>query len=182
LTIALTRFFSTFPELNRQQARWSETLQLFDFDWAYRPGRTNVADPLSRIPVPDTSTDAQLKSTIAVLCSRAAAVPPAVVVATALENIVLVKLIQTSYESDSSYQDTSFIKRHKLYFADGLWWNATQVAVPDNPSLKTQYFLGAHEHVYAGHFGEQKTEELITRHFWCPGVREFVHTRIRQCY
>jgi hypothetical protein len=34
---------------------------------------------------------------------------------------VLVKLIQTSYESDSSYQDTCFIKRHKLSFADGLW-------------------------------------------------------------
>jgi hypothetical protein len=141
-----------------------------------------VAYPLSRIPVPDTSTDAQLKSTIATLCSRAAAVPPAgVVAATAHENTVLVKLIQTSYENDSSYHNTSFIKRHKLSFADGLWWKATQVAIPDNPSLKTQIFLGAHEHVYAGHFGEQKTEELITWHFWFPGVREFVHTRIRQC-
>jgi hypothetical protein len=114
----LNTFFSTLLELNRRQERWSETLQLFDFDWAYRPVRTNVADPLNRIPVPDTSTDAQLKSTIAALCSRAAAVPPAgVEAATAPENTVLVKLIQTSYESDSSYHDTSFIKRHKLSFA-----------------------------------------------------------------
>jgi hypothetical protein len=105
--------FSTLPELNRRQARWSETLQLFDFDWAYRPSRTNVADPLSRIPVSDTNTDDQLMSTIAALCSQAAAVPPAGVVATtAPENTVLVKLIQTNCESDSSYQDTSFIKRH----------------------------------------------------------------------
>jgi hypothetical protein len=173
-------FFSTLPELNRRQARWLETLQVFDFDWAYRPCRTNVADPLSRIPVPDTTKDAQLKSTA--LCSRAAAVPPAgVVAATALENTVLVKLIQISCESDSCYHDTSFIKRHKLSFADGLWWKASKIAVPENPSLRTQIFLGAHEHVYAGHFGEQKTEELMTRHFWFPGVREFVQSRIRQC-
>jgi hypothetical protein len=67
-------FFSTLPELNRRQAMWSETLQLFDFDWAYRLGKTNVADALSRIPEPDTTADAQLRSTIAALCSRAAAV------------------------------------------------------------------------------------------------------------
>jgi hypothetical protein len=141
-----------------------------------------VADPLSRIPVPDTSTDAQLKSTIAALCSRAAAVPPAgVVAATASENTVLVKLIQTSYESDSSYQDTSFVKRHKLSFADGLWWKASKIVVPESPSLRTQIFLVANKHVYAGHFGEQKIEQLITRHLWFPGVREFAHSRIRQC-
>jgi transposase InsO family protein len=36
--------------LTRKQARWSQYLQQFDFTWEYRPGRTNVADPLSRIP------------------------------------------------------------------------------------------------------------------------------------
>jgi hypothetical protein len=51
--------------------------------------------------------------------------------------------IQTSYESNSIYQDTSFIKRRKLSFADGLWWKATQVAVPDNPSQKNPNFLGS---------------------------------------
>ena len=36
--------------LSRRQARWSEFLQRFNFVWEYRPGRTNVADPLSRNP------------------------------------------------------------------------------------------------------------------------------------
>lgn len=44
-------FFQTQPILSRRQARWSELLQRFDFDWEYRAGRTNVADPLSRCPV-----------------------------------------------------------------------------------------------------------------------------------
>jgi hypothetical protein len=39
------------PSLSRRQARWSEYLQRFDFDWQYRPGSGNVADPLSRLPM-----------------------------------------------------------------------------------------------------------------------------------
>ena len=42
-------FLKTQPTLNRRQARWSEILQPYDFKWEYRPGRTNVADPLSQI-------------------------------------------------------------------------------------------------------------------------------------
>ena len=34
----------------RRQTRWSEYLQRFIFTWEHRPGRTNVADPLSRNP------------------------------------------------------------------------------------------------------------------------------------
>jgi transposase InsO family protein len=40
----------TQANLTRKQARWSQYLQQFDFEWQYRPGRTNVADPLSRVP------------------------------------------------------------------------------------------------------------------------------------
>jgi hypothetical protein len=36
--------------LSRRQARWSEFFQRFNFNWEYRPGRNNVADPLSRMP------------------------------------------------------------------------------------------------------------------------------------
>ena len=42
-------FFATQPTLNRRQARWSEYLQGFPgLSWEYRPGKTNIADPLSR--------------------------------------------------------------------------------------------------------------------------------------
>ncbi len=42
--------FSTQVTLSCRQARWSEFLQRFDFTWQYRPGRPNVADPLSKNP------------------------------------------------------------------------------------------------------------------------------------
>jgi hypothetical protein len=34
-------FFDTQANLSRRQARWSEFLSRFKFDWEYRPGRTN---------------------------------------------------------------------------------------------------------------------------------------------
>jgi hypothetical protein len=44
-------FFDTEVNMSRRQARWSEFLSRFEFDWEYRSGRTNVADPLSRNPL-----------------------------------------------------------------------------------------------------------------------------------
>lgn len=44
-------FFETQTTLSARQARWYEFLTEFThMKWEYRPGRTNVADPLSRLP------------------------------------------------------------------------------------------------------------------------------------
>ncbi len=42
-------FLPTTELLSRRQARWSELLSRYEFEWQYRPGRINCADPLSRI-------------------------------------------------------------------------------------------------------------------------------------
>lgn len=42
----------TQPTVSRRQARWVEILQSYNWDWQYRPGRINVADPLSRVIIP----------------------------------------------------------------------------------------------------------------------------------
>ena len=43
-------FFATKALLSPRQTRWAERLSRFQFCWEYRPGRINVADPLSRHP------------------------------------------------------------------------------------------------------------------------------------
>jgi hypothetical protein len=42
--------FQTKQALSPRQARWSEFLSGFDFEWRYIKGHTNMADPLSRRP------------------------------------------------------------------------------------------------------------------------------------
>ncbi len=43
-------YFSTKRDLSPRQIRWAELLANYSFEWEYRPGRSNVADPLSRNP------------------------------------------------------------------------------------------------------------------------------------
>ena len=43
-------FFTTKTLLSPRRTRWAERLSRFQFSWEYRPGRINVADPLSRHP------------------------------------------------------------------------------------------------------------------------------------
>lgn len=61
----------TQPNLSRRQARWAEYLQRFTYQWEYRPGRTNVADPLSRRPFL-----ASIKACQAKLCKIGQVPPP----------------------------------------------------------------------------------------------------------
>ena len=66
------------PTLSRRIARWSEYLQRFTFNWQYRPGRINVADPVSRRPdvqYPLVSVNALTRSLKA---AQAPSVPSAV--------------------------------------------------------------------------------------------------------
>ena len=44
-------FFHTQAFLSPRQARWAERLSRISFQWEYRAGRNNVADPLSRHPL-----------------------------------------------------------------------------------------------------------------------------------
>jgi len=43
-------YFNTKPTLNSREIRWMETLTSFPGQWVYKPGKGNIADPLSRMP------------------------------------------------------------------------------------------------------------------------------------
>lgn len=52
-------YLPTQANLSRRQARWSEYLQRFStLTWHYKPGRINVADPISRSPALQTNASA----------------------------------------------------------------------------------------------------------------------------
>jgi hypothetical protein len=107
-------FFSSQPILSRRQARWSEFLQQFDFEWVYRLGRQNVADPLSRLvcdPPNSESNQAALASAKCNFCCHLASVDtpaPAAVIAP------LTELIKLGYEKDQWFSEPTLRHFHLL--------------------------------------------------------------------
>lgn len=43
-------YLKSLPIPSHRQVRWSQELARYKFHWEYRPGRTNVAHPISRQP------------------------------------------------------------------------------------------------------------------------------------
>jgi len=118
-------FLLSQPKLSRRQARWSEFLSRFDFDWIYRPGRSNVADPISRIPqlilnvVCLTITRARWSRTPG---DVAATIQPP------MDNALLARIKQ-GYSSDDWFHDTG--NSPKFTQEGDLWWHQRALIVPD---------------------------------------------------
>lgn len=142
-------FFGT-QVLNRRQARWHEFFTRFHFDWVYKPGRTNIADPLSRlpgqlallfgaitrrtpqhppttssalVPVPATSPASPplRKRSRAVLEDEGPIVPLVLPDSTALPALTSIeKALKQGYVADPWFHDPK--NTQSLTLRDGLWW------------------------------------------------------------
>ena len=56
-----------------------------------------------------------------------------------------------------------------------------RIYVPDVSDLRLRVLRYKHDHVLAGHYGVNKTLELIRREYTWPGVREFVKDYCKSC-
>jgi hypothetical protein len=85
-------------------------MQRFKLTWVYRPGRTNVADPISRNPAfLATITAVQQASSDVV-----SAAPTTVDMAATTTLRGVGKSIHSGYALDKDFGDTDFVKRHDL--------------------------------------------------------------------
>lgn len=183
-------FFQTQPLLSRRQARWSEFLQMFNFDWEYRPGAGNPADPLSRL-----TTHGQ-DCALAVIQTRAKAKAQANDYVSTTEGPSASARMPScagpafpgdmwaqcaeGYDSDVWFQNQSNLR--KLVYDDGLWWtDHNQLVVPDAPELRASWIQLAHAAPFAGHMGVTKTLELLQRYCWWPKMAQDVKNFIQKC-
>lgn len=56
----------------------------------------------------------------------------------------------------------------------------TRFFVPNDKDLRLMVTRNAH-HIIAGHAGRRKTLQLVQRHYWWPGMKEFIRSSVETC-
>ena len=56
------------------------------------------------------------------------------------------------------------------------------MVVPNDPKIKLDIFESRHDSPLAGHFGQEKTYQLIARDFYWPGMAKEVKDYVNRCY
>ena len=171
-------YLATQPTLSRRQARWSEYLQRFHFSWVHKPGKVNVADPLSRNPNFKNLTVVLAVTTRKRKAAEAETEPATAEPATAPaetwqaakrrkqkgttasdDDLDIVSRIADAYEADTIFADEKHTKNWSLI--ENLWWDQDQIVVPNNKEVKNLIFHEFHDAAHAGHLGIRKTVKNI---------------------
>ena len=163
-------YLPTQPNLSRRQARWSEYLQRFHFQWEYKAGSTNsAADALSRAPI---GCGAMLLALGRPQGKHKRQQTLHKHRANNYETFTPWRSqIKAGYCLDPFYSPAEIernLHKHNLHQADGFFWNGDQIAVPDVGNLRKEIFDAFHSPVTAGHFGRDKTGQSLSRYYWWP--------------
>ena len=153
-------FFSVQPTLSRRQARWSEFLSQFHFTVKYRPGSTNLADSLSRLPEP-------------------LAYEVTMILALTLSEYTsdLLDKLKTATASDPHLTDEKVTRKYQ--HEAGYWTYQGRIVVP--LSMRDEIIREHHTTSIAGHFSWKRTADLISRQFWWPDLRTTVQNYVQIC-
>ena len=158
------------PTLSRRLARWELELRDFHFEWEYRKGRTNMADPLSRSP--------HLATICA--CSMLLASKNKASNNPALTLVPLMAKIKSGYASDPDFKKSPLPESWSL--RDGFYFHNNRLIVPNSHTLREDIIRAAHEPPYAGHMGTAKTFDVLSRTFFWPRMSQHVDQYVQQCH
>ena len=191
-------YFSTTKLLTRRQVRWSEYLNQFNLVIRFRPGRLGekpdsltrrwdvypkggnsdyaVVNPQNYRPV---FTQDQLRASL-----RASALAGPVI-----QNAVILDLDQLHSDIRDALATDSVSAAHlptpsdpKWTLApDGLLRRYDRIYVPDSNNLRLRILQYSHDHILAGHFGQNKTLQLVRQQYFWPNLRTFVQNYCKSC-
>ena len=167
----------TQPNMSRRQARWSEFLQRFNFKWEYRPGRQNVADPVSRMPstvpqVPDQQLAAVTRGSLSQVSDHSDC-----------HTALLGALVPWEVGAVDPYANDAWFQRnqHRFTREAGLFFHEGLLVLPDYEDIRKKVFDALHSSPFAGHRGRNATLRLIKRQYYWPNMDADIASWIQVC-
>lgn len=176
------QYFRTAKKLNRRQARWSLFLSRFDFMLHHRPGKTaGNPDALSRQPnhVPEGQDNMDVTLLKPEWFSRIASMRGHVEVQGVGDDLL------SDIGKDQAREEIALKalgRRDPKWNTEGnLLLYKGLVYVPPTLALRRRVMQEHHESQFAGHPGQAKTLELITRNYWWPSMKKDVQHYVKTC-
>ena len=86
----------------------------------------------------------------------------------------------------SAQKSDEYISKHKSdsqwsIDEQGLYHYDDQIWVPDSDNLRLRILLNCHDHPISGHYGQNKTLDLVRRNYTWPNVRTFIKDYCKSC-
>ena len=197
----------TKQEVSRREARWLEEISRYNLKLSYIPGRTNVADPVSRVPelmsinsafllalsrktTRKQPADARPAKKAKLSNDKVVEPSPATPAADLKCDETTVSELLTHLtkwcSEDPWFSVPANLSRNGVALGhDGLYYRDSakgkQVVVPANQALRTAIIRENHDPPYAGHRGSKSTEHLIQRLYWWPLMAQDVQSYVESC-
>jgi len=198
-------YFKMAVCLNRRQSRWALDLKPFNFEILYRKGSANVkADALTRCPA---FTSKERGTTLAIVATMLGKAQWLEIGAVEIENIEYenieydsinigaIKVEQLLPEAkeriiQKAMLDDNYKKIYKQVNdekntdsnlsieGDLLGWKK-RIYVPEK--LRTAIIKSEHDSKVAGHFGRERTMELLSRNFYCTNIERDIRKYCNEC-
>jgi hypothetical protein len=151
------KYLKSQGKLNRRHAKWIEFIETFPYVVNHKKGQDNiVADALSRRCALVTQLGAKVFG---------------------LESIKML------YSSDFKHAFSMCIDgkgRYKFYMNDGFLFRASKLCIPAY-SIRNVLLQESHASGLAGHFGVQKTLDMLGDRFFWPHMRRDVQRYVERC-
>jgi len=193
-------YFQSTPLLNRRQARWSEELKQYNFVLFYRKGSSNSkADILSRCPAFTSREGGTTSATNRPMIKKeqwlevgAMELDSEEYEAIQLSAMEIESLLPEAKERikekarlDDKYKELckqvvkeENIDRNFTITDDLLCWK-NRIYVPEG--LRQRIIQSEHDSKVAGHFGRDRTMELISRNFYWTNMERDVRKYCSEC-
>ena len=160
-------YFSTKPLLSSKEMRWMEFLSSFPGEWKYKPGKGNIADPLSRMP--SFYVGAIIRKNKPAKAIVDEVIQP-------VQQFTLIQQILKGYLQDADFPKEKYLLQGDLYYHND------KIVIPNIPEVKELVIQECHDSMFAGHMGRDKTITTVKRLFWWKGMAQDITQYVTHCH